>query len=171
MEPITSFMLEKAVEQTGIWGVKQMLKIWKTPIRGKIQSQMMIDIPKTGHFVRNADPEKNIAFVVIFTRPYPARLTIKRIDYQIAYQGKIWQEKRWEGAVVLDARNIRTRIELLYYPTQSRLGIPSSPKGWRVTGVASIESMYGTFEKSFEGNSLVVDSGDVSWDTLSKSNL
>lgn len=162
---LEAIIIGKAVELTGIWGVNQVLRIMKSPILKKIQSQMMIDIPTDGHFVLCGRAERDISFSVDFTRPYPATLNIMHIDYQIAYSSKVWYRDQWNGLVTLDKNTLRTRIQLLYRTLESLLGIPESPSGWKLTGTATIKCVYGTFQKPFESKILTVTS-DISWENL-----
>jgi len=164
-EAILSFIAGKTIGLTGIWGARQMLKIIKAPILRKIETRMMIDVPKDGHFVICGGAEKNISFDVLFTRPYSATLKIKHIEYQISYGDKIRQRNQWEGCVILNTDRLRTKIQLLYHTAESPMGIPESACGWKLTGTATIESMYGKFKKDFESVTLTVTSA-TPWEEL-----
>ncbi len=162
---LSTAIVGKAVELTGIWGVKYMLKIMSSGILQRIKSQMMIDVPESGHFVRYGEAEKSISFKVIFTRPYPAKLAITHIDYQILYGNKVRQRNQWKKSIILDKDTLRVPIELFYYPLESPLGIPASPSGWKLTGITTIECIYGRFEKEFESKVLTVDCS-IPWEKL-----
>lgn len=151
---------------TGIWGVRYMLKIIKSPLRKKIQERMMIDVPQHSHFVREGDPEQNISFRVDFTRPSPSTLQIIDIAYKILYDDKVVQQRQWSGLEEIKGDSSRIRIDLLYYPMESSLGIPPTADKWGLKGTATIDCMYGRFTKDFSSVGKLSVSSDSPWEEI-----
>jgi len=163
VDTILEAIAGKVMWATGIWGVRYMLRIIKSPLRKKIQERMMIDVPERGHFVREGDAEQNISFAVHFTRPSASTLQIIGIAYKILYTDKVVQERQWSGLEEIKGDSSRIRINLLYYPMESPLGIPPSADKWGLKGIATIDCMYGRFTKEFCSVAKLTISSDSPW--------
>jgi hypothetical protein len=131
-------------------------EIAKERILSKVALQLNVDVTTNGHYTNSSTTGKNEGFKVVFTKTYPVVLRITNVDYQIAYGGKLLQKESWKGVLVLDERILRASVFLLYRPLESQLTIPGLRSGWTVTGKATIECKYGTFEKLFDSNILEV---------------
>jgi len=144
-----------------------MLVLIRKPILKRIKSRMMIDIPVDGHYVRCAESEKRITFLVTFTRPYPTKMKITRIDYQVSHDACIIQHGYWDDGIILDKNNLRETIPLCYNPLESPSLMSKSKSGWKISGTATIVTIYGMFKSSFESTVLNIHS-EKEWEVLIK---
>jgi hypothetical protein len=144
-----------------------MLVLVKKSMIKRMESKMMIDVPVIGHYVRCAEGEKRVTFQINFTRPYPTRMRITQIDYVISHNSRIIQRGQWHDGAILDVKNIRTTISLFYNPLESPTGMPDSGNNWKISGIATIETIYGEFKSPFESTRLEINS-QTDWAILRK---
>ncbi len=116
----------------------------------------MIDIPANGHYIQNINNKKYICFKSVIGSTFPVVLKIKKIEYQVFNDGKLFHKGNWKGVMVLDEANLRSNIYLTYGPLESHFDTQLLQKGWTLSGKATIECPFGAFEKTFESQILEI---------------
>ena len=152
---------------TALWGIKYVLKlIIGNHIRRNLEERVAVDVPFDNHSLLLGTPEKNISFRVNVTRGTVTTLQVIKIEYEILYDNKVVQCKTWVGCEEISGEHMQRRIDLVYYPMESPLGIPPFPNKWGIRGVATIDCLFGQFEKNFCNTKALTISHDGNWDDI-----
>lgn len=136
--------------------MSRLLESSNEPKLNKIAGQFWIEIPTCGHYVQSIRPEKYICFKMTISTMYKVVLKIKRIEYQVYHDGKLFYQGNWKGVMILDEANLRGNVYLIYGPLESYFDTQILRTGWTLVGKAIIGCMFGAFEKTFESGNLEV---------------
>lgn len=162
MEWLCQIVAELAIKT----GVEKMKELINKRMRPKVRNRVIVQVIEHGHFVREADAEKNISFGVLFTKTWPMVITITKVEYEVLYDYKVVQHKSCECKHTMSRSDNQTRIALLYNPMESRLGLPPSSDKWQIRGKATLESVYGITVLDFSSTRNLTVTHDTDWHVL-----
>lgn len=153
-----------ALWAASIRGIRYMLKRMKMPMLQMIKDGTLIDVPSHGHFVIVGNSEQNISFRIDIKCTSPIAIKILGISYKILYDYKVIQQRKVKKSIEMKANTRSVRIDLLYYPVQSPLGIPLSADKWDIKGQAIMDCYYGRFVKTFSSSRRLTVTSDNTWE-------
>ena len=150
----------------GVPLVKYTLIPLRSPLRKSICENMIVDVPQGGHEAKTGDVNKPISFCIDVIRPSGLPMKATNIEYEILYDNATIQRRTHTRIEEMKEKGLRSRIDLLYYPRESPMGIPDSPNKWGIRGTMTIDCLYGTFTKDFGSGRMLTVSSAIPWHEL-----
>ena len=166
MDGLLAFLEEMVIEITLKVVTGKMFTRLKNRMLKTVPQRMIVSVPTDGHFVREGDAEKNVSFNVLFTKTWPMVINIGNIEYEVLYDYRVAQRRSYKPNRTMSRSDNQTRVDLLYNPMESPLGIPPSPDKWQIRGKATLESVYGTTTVEFSSTRNLAVTHDTDWNTL-----
>ena len=162
----TIWLAERLFEVATMRGARVLLRrVLREPTLRLIDRRFYLRVPERHHHIRAGEAERTILFYVEYSNPTPHRLHVTSRRTEILYQDVVvgsW----WSDAVEQISPEVQNRLleVAVYNPFLFPLGLPETPKGWKIRGWLDVQGYYGAFRRGFVSPIPVTVEDSGTWD-------